>query len=68
MSWLAKVLGHKGTSLPYDVLITYSNGTSGELHFWAEDARDAVAQTAMFMPLQTPAKSIVITEREIPRG
>ena len=65
MNWFARhILGHTGTALPFDVSVTYSNGTVGELHFFAEDARDAVTQTAMWMPLHTPAKSIVITLRE----
>lgn len=64
MSLLARILGHKGDRVPFDVEITYANGTIGRMPIFGRDMHEVLKGVDFWMPLQVPATSVLITERK----
>lgn len=66
MSWLGRITGLSADRRPFDVTITYANGTIGRMPIWGRDMHEVLKGVDFWMPLQVPATSVVITQRKAP--
>lgn len=63
MSLLTRILGHDEPVAPYDVAITYADGSTGAVHVFAKDMRDALRSANYWLPLHLSARTVTVKER-----
>jgi hypothetical protein len=42
MGFLGKLFGHTGDKQPFEMIVTYSDGSGGYHTFWAKDDQEAI--------------------------